>query len=269
MKESGAAEALLRERLPRALALRLDGKPVAMPESFVEESLRGSVTDLLLRVRLKGRRPVYVYCLVEHKRTDEPAVMLQLLRYLSALYDELARKHGHRNLPLVVPLVVYNGGRPWRGPRRFSDLLERRAGRLGLDFGMVLVDLCALPVDALSQHRTLRGGLLGLKVASSPPEVQGDIVQQAAATLAAEPSTQRLFLRYLLRIVDQKTLPVVKQVLREALKGKETKCPPSLSICRRRATSAASVRASGSVVKKVAKKVVKRVSRKVAKKAVR
>jgi predicted transposase/invertase (TIGR01784 family) len=207
------------------LVRQLEGKPETMPGSFVEESLRGSVTDLLLRVRLKGRRRVYVYCLIEHKRTDAPEVMLQLLRYLSALYDELARQHGPRLLPLVIPLVVYNGGRPWRGPRRFSDLLERRSSRLGLDFGMVLLDLNSTPAQQLSSHRALLGGLLSLKVASSRPELQRPLVLRSMEALSTQPSTKRLFVRYLLRVADQKTHRLLNQTLREAMQGKDDVVP--------------------------------------------
>ena len=130
MQEEGAAEALLRERLPRATVRRFAGPPEALPESFVDEALRASVADLLLRVPLRGGEETFVYVLLEHKRTDEGAVMIQLLRYLTLIYERLARTHRGKALPPVVPLIVYNGDRPWRGyiPRHESSLFIRASG---------------------------------------------------------------------------------------------------------------------------------------------
>ncbi len=223
MKEEGAAEALLRERLPPATVRRFAGPPEALPESFVDETLRGSVADLLLRVPLRGGEETFVYFLLEHKRTDGAAVMLQLLRYLAQIYERLARTHRGRALPPVVPIIVYNGDRTWKGPRRFSDLLEttRELKHLTVDFGVVLVDLGAEPIEHLSAHRTLRGGLLGLRVAAVGPRDQEALIHRAIAALAHDPSTLRLFLRYLVQVAERTALPVLWRAIEEEQDGKD------------------------------------------------
>jgi len=63
MKEEGAAEALLRERLPHALVSRFAGPPEQSSESFIDEALRGAVADVVLRVPLTGGGEASVYCL--------------------------------------------------------------------------------------------------------------------------------------------------------------------------------------------------------------
>lgn len=223
MKEEGAAEALLRERLPRATVRRFAGPPEALPESFVDESLRASVADLLLRVPLRGGEETFVYFLLEHKRTDAATVMLQLLRYLAQIYERLGRTHRGRTLPAVVPVVVYNGERPWRGPRRFSEVLEvsRELKHLTVDFGVVLVDLGAEPLERISAHRTLNGGLLGLRVAAVSGPEQGPAIHRAIAALAHDPSTLRLFLQYLLQVAKRTALPLLQQAIEEERNPKE------------------------------------------------
>lgn len=87
---------------------------------------------MLLRVRLDSHKSAYVYCLVEHKRTSEAAVMFQLLRYLSAVYERLGTQFRVGAVPTVIPIVVYNGVSAWPGPHRFADVLARAPGTSGL-----------------------------------------------------------------------------------------------------------------------------------------
>jgi len=218
MREKGAAQALLRERLPPATVRRFKGPPVAVPETFVDQALRASVTDLLLRQPLRGGDEAFVYCLVEHKRTDEATVMPQLLRYLSAIYERLARTHRRGEIPPVVPIVVYNGDNHWRGPRRFSDLLDAtpELKRLTVDFGIVLLDVGAEPIARLSKNRILRGGLLGLRVAASPPAKQAAVVLKSVEALRDDPSTVELFLRYFQSVAPRAALEVLRRAVRES-----------------------------------------------------
>jgi hypothetical protein len=103
MKEPGALEALLRERLPRALVRRFAGPPTRLSESFVEPALRETIADLVVRVPLKGGDAAFVYCVVEHKRTPDRRVLLQVLRSMTGLYAKAKWVRG--KLPPVVSLV--------------------------------------------------------------------------------------------------------------------------------------------------------------------
>jgi hypothetical protein len=173
MAEDGVAEALVRERLPPALVRRIVGPPERLPESFIDESLRASVADLVLRCRLRGGRVAYVYCVVEHKRTHERFALIQVLRYLTMAYARLFKeRRRERTLPNVIALLVYNGSARWRGPRRFTELTRPPPSlrRYSLDFEVVLLDVGAVPNAQLSKHRTLRAGLLAFKASTVAAE---------------------------------------------------------------------------------------------------
>lgn len=223
MKEKGVAEALLRERLPRELVARFAGPPELLSESFVDAALRQHFADLVLRVRLKGGKRAIVYCVVEHKRTEGAFALVQVLRYVTALYAQLART-SRRPLPAVVPMVIYNGERPWKGPRRFSDLLDasKQVKRLTVDFELVLVDVGRESASALSAHPTLRGGLLGLKAAATPVTHLQAVISQMLAALAHDESTLRLFLHYLMSVAGRDALPFVERAAKQQRDGKET-----------------------------------------------
>ena len=53
---------------------------------------------------------------------------LRILSYTSLLYQELLRNKALDNkqgrLPAVVPVVLYNGSRPWQAPRDMGALIE-------------------------------------------------------------------------------------------------------------------------------------------------
>ena len=223
MREDGVAEALLRERLPASLVARFAGPPRHLSESFVDGSGRGHVADVVLSVELTGGESAVVLFVVEHKRTEGAFVLVQVLRYLTSLYEQLARAPGTGRLPVVVPLIIYNGDAPWVGPRRFSDLLEAsvEVKRLSVDFEVVLLDVGAEPARALSAHPTLKGGLLGLKAAATPLTGLGPVLGQMVGALADEESTLRFFLQYLMTVVGRDALPLVERAAQQQGQGKE------------------------------------------------
>jgi predicted transposase YdaD len=224
MKERGVAEALLRERLPEGVVRRFAGPPQLLSESFVGEALDGSFADVVLRVPLLGGEDAFVYCLIEHKRSEHHFVLVQVLRYLAALYAQLARDRAGGLLPAVVPLIIYNGDARWSGPRRFSELLDADLATqaLSIAFEVLLLDLGAESIATLSQHATLRGGLLGLKAAATPFSQFEEVLSSMFDTLGDDPSTLAFLIKYLLRVSEPEVLPVIDRLLRGKEKAMQT-----------------------------------------------
>ena len=206
MRERGVAEALLRERLPPALRSRLAGPPELLAESFIGASMRGVMADVVLRAPLVDGTHAVVYCVVEHKRSEHPRALLQVLEYVNALNQHLGRVTPPGPLPPVVPILIHNGATRWRGPTRFSDLVADSAWArpYALDFEVVLVDVAAEPMKRLSAHPTLRGALQGLRASSFSGRRLVRAVAQTLSSFKGDESTQRFFLRYLMNVVGQK-----------------------------------------------------------------
>ncbi|MGV3624750.1 MAG: Rpn family recombination-promoting nuclease/putative transposase [Archangium sp.] len=169
MKHRGVAEALMRERLPRNIAKRITGKPTLLSESFIETSMKNAFADAVLRVPLKGE-DACVFCVVEHQRTEERFVLVQLLRYMTSLYAWLAT-HERESLPLVIPLIIYNGASPW-----------------------------------LSEHPGLKRGLLSLKAAATPASELIPAIEAQLATLKDDPPASQFFLNYLKDVLPEDRL---------------------------------------------------------------
>ncbi|MEC5344743.1 Rpn family recombination-promoting nuclease/putative transposase [Brenneria populi] len=128
--------------------------------SFIDEDLRARVSDMLYSLRTTAGQG-YIYCLIEHQSRPEKLMAFRLLRYcLAAMQQHLAQ--GHKQLPLVVPLLFYQGRRrPYPYSLRWLDSFAdpSLAQRLYVrDFP--LVDLTVIPDEEIKTHR--RAALLEL-----------------------------------------------------------------------------------------------------------
>jgi hypothetical protein len=201
MASPDAANALFRERLPRELVEELtDAPPEPVETTFVDSRLKRSSADGLYRLRLRSRRPLYVYSLVEHKSAPEPRLALQLLGYMVRTWENEERQQGEgRKLPGIVPLVVYHGEKPWTVPASFRALvdLERTLWPKPLDFEMVVADIGAMEDERLSREPALRAGLLGLKYATRTDR-QGAQLRSVLEALGQAPSLVEPGLAYIM-----------------------------------------------------------------------
>ena len=78
------------------------------------------------RIRFRDDRWLYLVLLLEFQATVDPAMALRMLTYTALLYqrlyaDGVLRDHGA--LPPVLPVVLYNGRRPWKAPVEMTDLV--------------------------------------------------------------------------------------------------------------------------------------------------
>jgi predicted transposase/invertase (TIGR01784 family) len=150
--------------LPPEVAERLDLSWVKLEDaSFVDEKLREHFSDLLFRVGLKDGGEAFIYILLEHKSAPDERVALQLLRYVAQAWDRLPAP-----LPLIVPVVVYHGAKPWRVEKSLSGLFDPMAKdrvwrRYLPDFEYYLCDLSRYSDEELKGAEGLSAALKLLK----------------------------------------------------------------------------------------------------------
>ena len=83
--------------------------------------------DNVWQVRFRDGRAMLL--VLEFQSRDDPLMALRILVYTSLLYQELVRNKApgldeRGRLPVVLPVVLYNGEAPWRAPREVSDLVQ-------------------------------------------------------------------------------------------------------------------------------------------------
>jgi len=117
--------ALLRSLLPPRVrdATRWDTLELRSG-SFRDAELAALESDLLFGAELAGREALF-YVLVEHQSSPDAAMAWRIWRYVTRIWE----RHGGpgATLPLVVPIVVYHGARPWTAARSIDGLIDADA----------------------------------------------------------------------------------------------------------------------------------------------
>jgi len=95
--------------------------------SYVSPKLKKREGDLLWKLRLRNGAPVFVYLLIEHQSRVDRFMAVRLMVYISLLYQDLVKEKEltpDGKLPLVIPLVLYNGEARWWAPQELAELIE-------------------------------------------------------------------------------------------------------------------------------------------------
>jgi predicted transposase YdaD len=225
LDQPGTALALLRERLPAAIARRLVGdEPESLPTSFISDELEERRPDRLYRTRTTEGQPVLVYTLVEHKSSPDQRTGLQLLGYdvqILNWWDKLEGRDENgrlRKLPALFSIVVYNGEERWTVPLTLASATEGGDDdeiRPWLpDLRYTLLDLSQTDSGVLSRHRVLRFGFKVLKYGARDGDVR-EILKMLIREALAEELDEEIVV--LVRFVMMEPNGLKKGVLREML----------------------------------------------------
>ena len=132
-------------------------------ESFVTKEYSKIDSDLIYKLKLGGS-DVYFYVLVELQSRVDQTMPFRLLRYMVELLnyifknkEEKSRERKDFRLPAVVPIILYDGERPWTAVKSFKEYTENYEifGNNIIDFEYLLLDLnrtddsAILPVQKL------------------------------------------------------------------------------------------------------------------------
>jgi predicted transposase/invertase (TIGR01784 family) len=107
-----------------------------LKDSFVSKQYKGTFSDLIYKVKLRGR-DFYIAILLEFKATPYRFVALQILGYIVDFYRHLLDSQKRlRKLSPVFPIMLYRGEKRWRVPVNFSGLVDGNdlLGRYALNF---------------------------------------------------------------------------------------------------------------------------------------
>jgi len=76
---------------------------------YIDKDLKKSASDVVLRVQTINGETAYVYLLAEHMRSAQKNLPFRILKYIIHLMDDHCRQYKTHVLPLVFPLIIYNG----------------------------------------------------------------------------------------------------------------------------------------------------------------
>ncbi|EGP1136058.1 Rpn family recombination-promoting nuclease/putative transposase [Salmonella enterica] len=175
LREPATARDFLAAHLPQDIRARVRLDTLKLePGSFVDQKLRELHSDVLYSVETAEGDAGYIYCLVEHQSTADRMMAWRMMRYSMAVMDSHLKK-GKETLPVVVPLLFYQGTvRPYPYSTDWIDCFDSPAlAREIYSRPWPLVDVSVMEDSDLQSHR--RMALLEL--------VQRDIRHRDAASL--------------------------------------------------------------------------------------
>ncbi len=147
--------------LPPALVASIDWPALRpAPASFVDAVFRQRSADLVFQGRFLAGGEVLLWFLLEHQSTEDWWMLPRIVDIEGKMWRSWRQLHPEADhLPVIVPVVVYHGARPWRAPTdmhalyALPDDLGAALGAKALSCSFVLDDLCAIDDHALRARR--------------------------------------------------------------------------------------------------------------------
>ena len=100
--------------------------------------------DVMWKIRLTDGSQAYVLLMVEAQSSVDSAMALRVVEYVINWYFSLMATEGLEVLPLIVPMVIYNGDDAWNAETRLRNMIDTPAAFRGMGFTMdgryVLID---------------------------------------------------------------------------------------------------------------------------------
>jgi hypothetical protein len=210
----------LQRFLPSDVLACLDLKTlVPAKDSFIDDDLRQSFSDLVFEIELFSGEPAMVCLLLEHKSESDRLTGFQTLKYVVRINERRLRD----KLPLccVIPLVVYHGPSEWTAPLDVHDLIAcpPALARFVPRFRYELLDLGTYSDETFRGDAFAEATLLTLKYILRPAlRDRLPTIVELIVLLMARPGGRNdvlAFLRYLTvgtKEVDLETLKItIKQ----------------------------------------------------------
>ena len=109
------------------------------------------------KTQIEKNKEVYIIPLLEHKSKVEYDIAMQLLRYMTVIWNDIAKKSGekHKNkefrYPMIVPIVYHEGKERWSADMRLADRIESSLGmeKYIPDFEYKVVSCCRYTEEEL------------------------------------------------------------------------------------------------------------------------
>ena len=150
------AKDFLEQYLPTEIKDKCNLDTIAIvPGSYIDGKLKKMASDVVYSLKTKSNRQAYIYTLVEHQSSEDFMMPFRILRYQIAIMQQHHDKYPKEALPLVFPLVIYNGTKsPYPYPTTLKELFNEPElfNHVGLG-NFMLNDLTILEDDAIIQHK--------------------------------------------------------------------------------------------------------------------
>jgi len=124
-------------------------------DSFIDDEHRAFAVDLLYKTTFDGEEG-YLWILLEHQRKDDPWLPVRIFKYMATIWDHIRKTGKSTHIPLIFPVILYNGDRPYSHTLTFKDMIEPEASRKLFESyfktPFCLIDLTIIKDDVLRKQ---------------------------------------------------------------------------------------------------------------------
>ncbi len=193
--------AIFRNRIPKKILCRLDLRTIRLTKThFVDQRLRHLYSDCLFSVRQRDGSQARIYVLVEHQSSSDYWMSFRIWQYVFEAWADIKRQAENKQvkLPLIIPLVIYNGAKPYKHSLDLRDLIDSTPEMIDqiLFQPIDLIELNAIEDKALADDLYLGTMFLSLKHAFDEAMPYDKIIVHLAKI-----KDKKLRLRFLLAVL--------------------------------------------------------------------
>lgn len=154
MTNPKVAQEFFEKNLPEHIKKAIDFSFLQLrKESYINDKLRLKIADLLYSVRFNGHEG-FLYVLLEHASTPDRFLPFRMHQYISAIMEDHIKNKENKSLPLVYPLILYTGKKPYTHSMNFFDLFAKEERNLAKEIFTSpyhLIDLTQVSDEELRQ----------------------------------------------------------------------------------------------------------------------
>ena len=151
-----------------------------VPKDFVTLNLERRESDILWRVRYGDGKDdwFFVFILMELQSKVLRFMALRLWGYMLHIAENLVNEKAHlpsrkpRLLPPILPVVLYNGEKPWTAPRSLAELFKPMAGYDPPDFHYAVLDVNRYSPEDLRPVENVTSGVFLMEQARNVDELR-------------------------------------------------------------------------------------------------
>ena len=150
------AKEILSLYLPKEILALADLNHLSLQrDSFIDDEHRAFAVDLLFKTTFQ-KEEGYFWVLLEHQRNNDPWLPVRIFKYIAIIWDHLRKTSKTQKIPLVYPIIIYNGSRPYSHSLTLKDMITPAASqKIFEDFfktPFCLIDLTIIEDETLRKN---------------------------------------------------------------------------------------------------------------------
>ena len=121
--------------------------------TYIDDMRKESIADTLFKTVINGH-DAFLYLVVDHQSQPDELMPFRVLKYVCNIIDQHTKDKKSNRIPLILPLVVYHGTRPWTYSTNINALVDAPKELVEAYFlkPFILIDLNLIEDAVLKQR---------------------------------------------------------------------------------------------------------------------